>query len=96
MREVIQSSEKPIVRRQDFNLFRRKEDTELIMDASPIGLGAILTQIDRNGKSAVVAYASRALTPTEQRYSQIDREMLDGAKEKNPVGHVEIAEPTRI
>ena len=41
------------------------------LDASPTGLGAILTQ---NGK--VICCASRALTPTEQRYSQTDREFL--------------------
>ena len=47
-----------------------------MVDASPVGLGVILTQIDRNGKSAVVAYARKAPTPTEQRYSQIDHKML--------------------
>jgi hypothetical protein len=36
--------------------------TTVLVDASPVGLGAILTQ---NGK--VICYASRALTPTEQR-----------------------------
>ncbi len=43
----------------------------LITDASPVGLSGILTQDDR-----VVAYASRALTPTESRYSQTEREAL--------------------
>ena len=51
--------------------FDSSKPTELIVDASPTGLGAILTQ---NGK--VICYASRALTPTEQRYSQTDREFL--------------------
>ena len=43
----------------------------VLADASPYGLGAILTQ---NGK--VVSYASRALSDVEQRYSQTEREML--------------------
>ena len=51
--------------------FDSGKPTELIVDASRTGLGAILTQ---NGK--VVCYASRALTATEQRYSQTDREFL--------------------
>ena len=51
--------------------FDPNEQTEVIVDASPVGLGAILTQ-----KGKVICYASRALTPTEQRYSQTDREML--------------------
>ena len=43
----------------------------LSMDASTKGLGAAIIQ---NG--GVVAYASRALTPTEQRYALIEKEML--------------------
>ena len=51
--------------------FDSTQDTKVIVDASPVGIGAILTQNDR-----VISYASRALTPTEQRYSQTDREFL--------------------
>eukprot|EP00794_Sanderia_malayensis_P010467 gene10467-biopygen7633 len=46
-------------------------DSEVIVDASPVGLGALLVQ---NGR--VVSYTSRALTDVEQRYSQTEREML--------------------
>ena len=42
------------------------------VDASPVGLGAILTQDD----DKVVSYGSRALTPVESRYSQTEREAL--------------------
>ena len=42
-----------------------------MVDASPTGLGAILTQ---DGK--IVSYASKALTDVERRYSQTEREML--------------------
>lgn len=55
--------------------------TELVVDASPIGLGCMLTQKEfyKDGKSPnvrVVAYASRALSDVESRYSQIEREAL--------------------
>ena len=42
-----------------------------IVDASPVGLDAMLTQ---EGKG--LSYASKALSSTEQRYSQIEREAL--------------------
>ena len=56
--------------------FSLEKQTELIVDASPIGVGAILAQKDENGELRIIAMASRALTPTEQRYSQIERESL--------------------
>ena len=50
--------------------------TELIVDASPVGLGAILVQ-DKGVKGwNPIAYASRALSDTETRYAQIEREAL--------------------
>nr|XP_050051912.1 uncharacterized protein K02A2.6-like [Dermacentor andersoni] len=55
--------------------FDPSKPTELVVDASPHGLGAILTQRDSEN-IAVIAYASRVLTPVESRYSQIEREML--------------------
>ena len=47
------------------------KETELIVDASPFGLGGILTQ---NGH--VIAYASKAVSPVEARYCQPEREAL--------------------
>ena len=51
------------------------EHTEVIVDASPVGLGAILTQRGDAGLR-IISYASRALTPVEHRYSQVEREAL--------------------
>ncbi|KAK3720930.1 hypothetical protein QZH41_014537, partial [Actinostola sp. cb2023] len=51
--------------------FDPTRDTEVLVDASPVGLGALLVQ---DGKS--ISYASRALSDVECRYSQTEREML--------------------
>ena len=48
------------------------QPTELVVDASPIGLGAILTQKTETGIN-VIAYASRRLTDPETRCSQTER-----------------------
>ena len=45
--------------------------SEIIVDGSPVGVAALLTQ---SGKP--VRYASRALSDVEQRYSQTEREAL--------------------
>lgn len=56
--------------------FNPSLETELIVDASPVGLGAILTQFTADGGMNIIAYASRSLTDCESRYSQTEREAL--------------------
>lgn len=56
--------------------FNPSLETELIVDASPVGLGAILTQLTADGGMNIIAYASRSLTDCESRYSQTEREAL--------------------
>ena len=51
--------------------YNPKLDIDILVDGSPVGLGAILSQKDRP-----IAYASRALTDVESRYSQTEREAL--------------------
>ena len=53
-----------------------KQRTILTVDASPVGLGAILSNVDTDGNIRNVSFASRSLTPVEQRYSQTEREAL--------------------
>jgi hypothetical protein len=63
--------EHPVLRYSDF-------DKEFIVatDASDIALGAVLMQKDENGKEYSIAYASKSLNETEQRYGITDKEGL--------------------
>ena len=58
--------------------YNTKWETELVVDASPVGLGAILMQRNPkdHGDVRIIAYASRSLTEVERRYSQIEKECL--------------------
>ena len=57
--------------------FDPEKKTEISVDASPVGLAAILSQVDpKNEERHVITYASHSLTATEQRYSQTEREAL--------------------
>ena len=49
--------------------------TRIVADASPVGLGAVLTQ-QQGGVWRVISYASRSLTDVERRYSQTEKEAL--------------------
>lgn len=53
----------------------KAEETRIIADASPVGLGAVLVQTQKGTKRAIY-YASRSLTDTEKRYSQTEKEAL--------------------
>lgn len=48
-----------------------KDRTQVYADASPVGLGAVLIQINEKGIWRVIAYASKSLSETEKRYCQI-------------------------
>ena len=52
--------------------------TVLTVDASPVGLGVVMTQYDPNDHEniKIIQYASRTLTNTEMKYSQVEREAL--------------------
>ncbi len=55
-------------------------ESELNVDVIPIGFGAVLTQKSPNPNGLeevrIVAYASRALTDVEKRYTQTEKEAL--------------------
>ena len=64
LKELVSSA--PVLRFYDVN-----ESVTLSVDASSTGLGAVILQNDQP-----VAFASKALTETQMRYAQIEKEML--------------------
>ena len=56
-------------------LYNPNRELKISADASSYGLGAVMLQKCDN-EWLPVAYASRALTPTEQRYAQVEKEAL--------------------
>lgn len=56
--------------------YSRFDETELYVDASPFGLGAVLVQFDKDHQPRVIACASKTLTPVEQKYPQTQKEAL--------------------
>ena len=53
--------------------YRQRAPTIVSCDAS-FGIGAVLLQVRSDGQRAPITYISRAVTCTEQRYSQIEKE----------------------
>ena len=67
----------PLTNAPMMSYFDTSKETELSVDASPVGVSAILAQRDSSSSTPhVIAYASRALTPTERKYSQTEKEAL--------------------
>lgn len=62
------------VRRLGF--YDPKDTTELFVDASPVGLGAVLVQRDTSNIPRIVSFASKGLTTSERKYPQTQREAL--------------------
>lgn len=51
------------------------DKTQVIADASPVGLGAVLIQTGNRGPR-IIAYGNRTLNQSERKYSQTEEEAL--------------------
>ncbi|XP_030750159.1 uncharacterized protein K02A2.6-like [Sitophilus oryzae] len=52
-----------------------EERTQVFADASPVGLGAVLVQINQEG-SRIIAFGNKSLSDCEKRYCQTEKEAL--------------------
>jgi hypothetical protein len=67
--------QKPILRSPDYDVLAT-QPLILNVDASPIGIGAVLQQESKDGKRFVCRYYSKALNLTQRLYPQIKRELF--------------------
>lgn len=74
-RGIVQKVEREVDKCRNPRLLRHRSKIQLVTDASPVGLGAVLLQI-QNGEKQIISYASRSLTDVEKRYSQTEKEAL--------------------
>ena len=58
------------------SMFDPQLKTVLTTDASDVGCGAYLSQLEKDGGERVISYASRAFTSAERSYSVIEKEAL--------------------
>ena len=65
-----------VVRTPVLAYYSQRASTIVSGDASSFGIGAVLMQVQEDGRRAPIAYISQALTSTEQKYSQIEKEAL--------------------
>lgn len=62
---------------RQLGFFDPKDVTEVYVDASPVGLGAVLVQRERiNNVARIICFASKGLTAAERVYPQTQREAL--------------------
>lgn len=60
---------------QSLGYYDVNDKTQVKADASPVGLGAVLVQLDSKGPR-IIAYGNRTLTECERKYSQTEKEAL--------------------
>jgi hypothetical protein len=74
--KAFEKAKKMIASEQILTAYDPELPVRLACDASPYGLGVVLSHIMPDNTERPIQFASRTLTKTEQNYAQIDREAL--------------------
>ena len=73
---AFQESKQLLLKSQALVHFDPLKPVVLSCDASPYGVGVVLSHQMPNGEERPVAFASRSLSKAEQKYSQLDKEAV--------------------
>lgn len=74
--EAFRKLKKMIVTAPVLAFYSQTAPTIVAADASSYGVGAVMYQVQEDGRRAPIVYVSRTLTDAERRYSQIEKEAL--------------------
>jgi len=74
-KQAFQNSKDALAEAPTMAFFDKDAETQVIADAGPVGLGAVLIQI-QDGEHRMICYASWSPSQVERRYSQTEKEAL--------------------
>lgn len=73
---AFEATKELLVQSSGLSFYDPKKDLVVTCDASPYGVGSVLSMVDGEGVEKPVFFHSATLTPTQQNYSQLEREAL--------------------
>ena len=76
LEKIFQDVKKSMTADTELTIPKTKHPFFITVDASLVGLGAVLFQMNEENKMKVISYNSRILNTQEQKFSTLDRELL--------------------
>ena len=76
LEKIFQDVKNPMTAETDLTIPNTKHPFFITVNASLVGLGAVLFQMNEENKKRVISYNSRILNTQEQNLSTLDRELL--------------------